>query len=192
MDALDYFSGQVVRTRWYSTKVFFFDILGSGVGEPTSFMYRRGELHQSGTLTSGKILELSAQVEPGDEVLLRYARKPLDATKGERSFDAYSVSVIRAWKDHGQGEFCQHPPALRPEEALGSVTASSRAPTKGELCKFWLNTGHCQLGSACALHHCSEEERALARKEWLGRLSNERKRSYEFHISIVNNICDPC
>ena len=163
------FAGQVVRTRWYSTKIFFFDVLSEINGEVMSFMFRRGEVHERGALSSTDILELSSQTAPGDEIRVKYVRKELNIAKGERSFDAYSVDILRAWSQYGNGTFDELPPAPRPEEALSSVTASSRAPSSGEICKFWVNTGRCQLGSACALRHCAPEERSTARQEWLGR-----------------------
>jgi hypothetical protein len=139
-----------------------------------SFMYRRGEAHESGTLTSAKILELSAELAPGDEVNLAYILKPLDTSKGERSYDVFSHHVIRAWKDHSDQIFQEHSPVARPEEALASATAASRAPSKGGVCKFWVNAASCPLGAACSLRHCSEEERSLARAEWLGRSATRR------------------
>ena len=161
--------GQIVRTRWFSTKVFFYDIVCQSNGEKMSFMYRRGEAHESGTLTSAKVLELSAELVPGDEVDLKYFLKPLDSSKGERSFDVFSHRVIRAWKDHSDQIFLEHSPIARPEEALASATAASRAPSKDGVCKFWVNAASCPLGVACSLRHCSEEERAMARAEWLTR-----------------------
>ncbi len=134
-----------------------------------SFMYRRGEAHESGTLTSAKILDMSAEIEPGDEVDLTYILKPLDTSKGERSFDVFSHRVIRAWKEHSNELFHEHLPVARPGEAFASATAASRAPSKDGVCKFWVNAASCPLGAACSLRHCSEEERSSARAEWLGR-----------------------
>ena len=161
-------SGQVVRVRWYSAKVFFFDVLERAGGN-FSFMYRVGGIHESGLLTSSKILVLSSQIEAGDELELTYIWKPLDVSKGERSFDVYSLHITCKWSSCNQVPFDQHPPMSRPGDAPASVTATSRAPAQGELCKFWVNAGRCQLGAACTLIHSSESQRSVDRSIWLSR-----------------------
>ena len=129
--------GQVVRTRWYSAKIFFFDVrlLDANPEDPAkAFLYRVGEMHETGILTSVKILELSEQIRPGDEVEIRFLLKDLDQSRGERSLDVFSLIIFRAWKDFNpELPFVESAPAPRPPEANASITSESRKPVIGEV-----------------------------------------------------------
>ncbi|KAJ1494355.1 hypothetical protein T484DRAFT_1765727 [Baffinella frigidus] len=78
-----------------------------------------------------------------------------------------NLRVTRPWAAwHADGdafEEVSEAPAYQKNSA--SVTFQARAP-KGELCKFWVNSGRCPL-KQCDLKHVEGEERRLAQQAFL-------------------------
>ena len=164
---LERIRGQVTRTRWYSTRMFFFDVTNAeDAGSVVPFVLRRGGEHASGVLTAASVVVHGKQVQLCDEVEVVYFCDSLDASKGERTKEVYRVETIeKASADSCTGteiEFTKPPPA---EGAIVSLTALNRLP-RGEICKFWVNSASCPLRN-CTLKHVMGEERVLAKKAWL-------------------------
>lgn len=192
--------GRVTRRRWFSSKLFFFDVsspsaiqppqgpadrsataahaseplMDAFVGETLvsaarlACIYRQGAKHDRGILSAADVVELSDQFELGDFVRIKYV-----SHTDERSVQVRHLQVLRAWKDsHGQE------PALDTDSSPAPATEATgpnrrRAP-KGEVCKFWVNSGRCPL-RACQLKHVPDEERKAAREEW----QEQRRRARE-------------
>ena len=192
--------GRVSRRRWFSSKIFFFDVsippagdAGAGalggaaydlVGEPlrlaerVACVYCQGAVHLRGggcadgrsVLKAADVVELAGEFELGDWVRVTYIKQPPGST--ERSVQVRHLQVLHAWAASHPGQ-----EALDIDSSPARREASKpndRPAPKGELCKFWLNSGRCHL-RACSLRHVAENERKEARLAWL----QERQRQQE-------------
>ena len=126
-------------------------------------VYRQGAMHERGALRVVDVVELANAFALGDWVRVGYVLNDASAAaKGERSVQARWLRVLRPWASShphlGPWDSDTCPPPM------ASLPNTRRAP-KGEVCKFWLNSGRCHL-RVCALRHVPEEERQKARAAW--------------------------
>eukprot|EP00960_Hanusia_phi_P038702 753557-Hanusia_phi.AAC.3 len=177
---LERIRGQVTRTRWYSTRMFFFDVKREDDDDSciniVPFMLRKGGKHASGVLTAVSVVACGKQIQVGDEVEVEYFRDRLDAAKGERTMEVYKVETLKKASAESveicagaDSEFPKPPPV---EGHVSSLTALNRQP-KGEICKFWVNSASCPLRN-CTLKHVMGEERVLAKKLWQQERAEEK------------------
>jgi hypothetical protein len=200
--------GRVTRTKWYSTKLFFFDVdlqhapttcndnlspalpRVDGHG-PALFVLCKGSLHERGVLTAADVIEIAEGIKLGDDVRVTFCPRLLDARKGERTACAHTVHVSRTWASWHPGgeafEECTQAPAIR--EGVQTSTFRARAP-RGELCKFWVNTGRCPLRS-CALKHVDGEERRAARQSFIQARAEQRLRAMAVQSAAVGDATAP-
>lgn len=215
---LMFVEGRVTRAKFYSTKLFFFDVdmdsaaadgsgnLGNGhlgndnlaahlprnEGEgPALFTLRKGAPHERGVLTASDVMELAEGMKLGDDVRIGFCPQALDARQGERTAAAHSIQVTRPWAAwHADGdafEEVSEAPAYQKNSA--SVTFQARAP-KGELCKFWVNSGRCPL-KQCDLKHVEGEERRLAQQAFLKARLERRVGAMQTQSAAVGDSIEP-
>jgi hypothetical protein len=211
--------GRVTRKKWFSSRLFFFDVStvsalpphpcpepplsgdlparadeqvsGASV-DPDAFVgekllsaarlaciYRQGAQHDRGILGAADVVELSSQFELGDYVRVQYS--PQSQKTAERSVQVRRLEVLRAWR-HSHGD----EPALDTDTAPVVTDPNTRRAPKGEVCKFWVNSGRCPL-RACKLKHVPEEERKAARDAWQAQRRLEREETQRRQAAAIGD-----
>ena len=148
--------GRITRKRWFSSRLFFFDVSSPSSDESPSeasiqafvgeklqnaarlpCIYRQGAVHDRGVLGAADVVELANELSLGDWVRIRYRPNAVRSEKGERSVQVKSLQVLTPWKSSHPGQAAWDSDSC-PAPTVVSEVNKRRAP-KGEICKFWVN-----------------------------------------------------